>query len=502
MSENIRALIVILFIATAFFATANSTAISITNSVNFTRRKNLWLAMTTTAFVSYNFWLYTLVAFLLLNYTNKRESNPPALYFSLLFVIPVASIQIPGFGLINFLFELSHPRILSLFILLPAFFKLKRDKNSLPLGKSSSDKALFAYLLLCATLYLRDSSFTNNLRQIFYLFIDVFLPYYIISRELRDMQAFRDALLSLVFAIMILALLAIFEFVKHWVLYETLTDVLKLEAQSGYLARDGMLRAVATAGQAIALGYLMVVGIGIFLFIQNSVTRTFMRWSGMSLLILGLITPLSRGPWIGSIFLIGVFFATGRYAIRRLLSLALIGIITLSLISVLPGGQRIINLLPFIGSTEKENVDYREQLITNSLIVIKRNPWFGSINYLNTPEMEAMRQGQGIIDIVNSYIQVALATGLVGLGLYVSFFLLTLWGLFRAITSSTDKESDEQLLGRALFSTLSAILFIIFTVSSITIIPIVYWSVAGLSVAYITMIKESKKSKFQSITTK
>jgi len=125
------------------------------------------------------------------------------------------------------------------------------------------------------------------------------------------------------------------------------------------------------------------------------------------------------------------------------------------------------------------------------MIVIKRNPWFGSINYLDTPEMESMRQGQNIIDIVNTYISVALEKGFVGLGLFVSFFFLTLLGIYRAMHSVQDKDSEEHLLGRVLLATLLAILIIIFTVSSISVIPIVYWSVAGLGVAYAQMVRKN-----------
>jgi O-antigen ligase len=123
------------------------------------------------------------------------------------------------------------------------------------------------------------------------------------------------------------------------------------------------------------------------------------------------------------------------------------------------------------------------------VIVIQRNPWFGSINYLDTPEMESMRQGQNIIDIVNTYISVALEKGFVGLGLFVGFFFLTLLGIYLAMRSIPDKDSEEHLLGRILLATLLAIMVIIFTVSSITVIPIVYWSVAGLGVAYAQMIR-------------
>jgi len=313
----------------------------------------------------------------------------------------------------------------------------------------------------------------------------------VISRSLKNMNEFRDALLSLILAIMMLALIAIFEANFRWLLYPPLLDALKMEqGMTAYLGRDGMLRAIATAGQPIALGYLMVIGIGIYLFLQRYIKHNFTRRFGMAILAAGLIAPLSRGPWIGAAVLLLVFIATGPDPVRRLVSLTLVAMLAVSLLSVLPRGERMINLLPFIGSTEKGTVEYREKLITNSLIVIQRYPWFGSFDYNFEPEMESMRQGQGIIDKVNTYVTIALEKGFVGLGLFAGFFALTLMVIYRAMRSIQDRDSDEYQLGRTLLATLLAMMVIIFTVSSITIIPIMYWSVAGLGVAYAQMVRK------------
>jgi O-antigen ligase len=295
-----------------------------------------------------------------------------------------------------------------------------------------------------------------------------------------------------VLAIMVVALIAIFEATRHWLLYHPLLRVLELEGMLEYRERTGILRAVATAGHSIALGYLMVVGMGLYMFLQRSIRSKFIRRLGMALLAAGLIAPFSRGPWLGAVALFAVFIATGRNAMLRLPGLAIAAVLALSLIAVLPGGEKVMNLLPFIGSTEKGSVDYRQNLLNTSIIVIKRNPWFGSVNYLDTPEMESIRTGEGIIDIVNSYLQIVLETGLVGLGLFVSFFALILLGIYRTMRSIRDQNSEERLLGRALLATLLAILLIIFTVSSIAIIPIVYWSVAGLGVAYAIMVRKQR----------
>jgi O-antigen ligase len=307
------------------------------------------------------------------------------------------------------------------------------------------------------------------------------------------MQGFRDALLSFVLAIMVAALIAIFETSRHWLLYYSLIGVLGLEGLQSFMSRAGAVRAAVTAGHSIALGYLMVTGMGLYLYLKRSIRIKFTRRLGMALLAAGLIATLSRGPWVGAAVLLIVFIATGRNAMPRLAGLAAAAVLTLSLIAILPGGEKVVNILPFIGKSDQGSIDYRANLLNQSMIVIERNPWFGSVNYLETPEMEALRQGQGIIDIVNTYIQVVLEIGLVGLGLFVSFFALILWRIYLAIRSIRDRNSEERLLGRALLATLVAILLMIFTVSSITLIPIVYWSVAGLGMAYVEMVRRQKR---------
>jgi hypothetical protein len=53
--------------------------------------------------------------------------------------------------------------------------------------------------------------------------------------------------------------------------------------------------------------------------------------------------------------------------------------------------------------------------------------------------------------------------------------------------SFSNKDDEARRLGRALLATLAGILITIVTVSSITVIPVVYWSIAGLGVAYAQM---------------
>ena len=493
MPEHLRALIVILALACIVFAFARRPAADLISYSEFVRRRNLWLALLVLAYLSHSFWLYAALTAIVLTIARRRERNPLALFFILLFLIPPASVQIPGLGLINYLFTLDHVRLLALLVLLPAFFMLRKQADTLPFGRTWPDKLLTLHIVLSALLHLRETTLTDTLRQMFYLFTDVFLPYYVASRALKQLSEFKDAMLAFALAAMVLALIGVFEYSRHWLLYSSLVDAMGLNwGMSNYLGRGGSLRASASTGQAIVLGYVISVAIGFYLFLHAGVRSRLQQRLGALLLAAGLFATLSRGPWVGAALIITVFIATGRNAIKRLMLLGLAGVLAIPLLSIIPGGNKLIDLLPYIGTIEKGNITYREELFSNSIIVIKRNPLFGSIDFLNTPEMQTMIQGEGIIDIVNTYLIVALKSGLVGLTFFAGFFISIALGIYKSFRTFQNKDDETLRLGRALLATLAGVLVTITTVSNISVIPIVHWSLAGLGVAYIQMVRGLK----------
>jgi len=153
-------------------------------------------------------------------------------------------------------------------------------------------------------------------------------------------------------------------------------------------------------------------------------------------------------------------------------------------------GEKLISMLPFVGSTETHEastVDYRIKLLEQAQILFQKNPLFGLANYRESTEMEVMRQGQGIIDVVNSYIDIVLSYGIVGLGLFLFIFLGLFFTVLKKVRSLPPEQQDLINIGRSLYAISGAVLFIILTVSSINYIPIFYWLIAGLCSAYIRL---------------
>lgn len=488
MSEHIRALIVIAFITAFMFVIAGPALSRLLSKNDFERLRNLWIGVTLIVFLSHNFWIYIFATALLILAVQHRVDNKIQLYLMLLFAVPPVSSNISGFGVMEQLFELNHTRLLELVILLPAYAVMVRKKQGQSFLSNTPDKLLFAYLLYTVLLQLRETTITDTLRFGFYNFIDVFLPYFVVSRALRNFTQFRLAISALVFSCLLLAALAFFEYMKHWLLYRSLTSALDARiAMTGYLMRGESLRALGTTGQPIVLGYVMMIALAFLYLIRNQITSAVMRYFLFAVMGAGLFASISRGPWVGTLLFFVILAMLGFRPVEGVAKMLAGGVMAIVLLLTVPAGDKLINLLPFVGTVDAYNVDYRQRLMEEGLIVFQRQPIFGSVTYLNTPEMQSMRQGQGIIDVVNTYLGIALEYGLIGLLLFAGVFLSILWGLFRILRRFKVRKGDEYFLGATLFAVTISILFTIYTVSSITLIPTLYWVIAGMGVAYIQL---------------
>lgn len=493
MPGYLNALVAILVLASAVFAFARApVCATVSITADFIRRRNAWMAITASSFLAHNFWIYALVASSLLYAVAAREQNKLALYFFLLFAVPNIHEVVPGFGLANFLVEISYLRLLALTVLLPAFLHLQKQPDIDRFGTLLPDKLISGYITLQLLLLFAASTPTNAVRVgVLYSFVDMFLPYYVASRSLRNLGDFRDALMAFVVAALVLSAIGVFETARHWLLYAGLAGVLGVSEQMIHSIRGGeggLLRAMATTLQPIVLGYIVAIALVIHLYFIRKISNRAVWTAGLLLLGAGLIAPLSRGPWVGAVAMILALVLTGPNPDKNLAKLALFGSAAFGVLLATPFGEYLIQLLPWIGAKD-ETVDYRQRLLEVSLHLIWDNPFFGSFDYINADEMQEMRQGQGIIDIVNTYVAVGLGSGLVGLSLFAGFFLTVAGRLFRIMRGLGNPNDDNYQLGQVLLAALLGIMVMIGTVSSISFIPVVYWALAGVGVAYTRMME-------------
>lgn len=479
MPEYLKALIVILTIGTVVFYCAKPAFTgSLIPVATFDRQRRYWFLITATGFLAPDFWVFLLALSGILLFVRSKEENKIAVFFFLLLILPQTKIEIPGFAGIRYFIGIDYLQMVTLATLLPVCMQNLSPKDR---KINAPDKILVAYFLLNTILRMQYDDTAGILRYVINILMDVFIPYYAISRGIKNMADFKGILANFALGGMLVAGVGMFEFFRRWLLYRPFSDKLGLGWAPEYIQRGDFLRALATSGQPIVFGYVQVVLIGAYIYLGQFIKSRTQYWLGLLLLTAAEISSLSKGPWVGLALLAMVLVLTAKQRGKRLLQLAVLLIVAAFFLSDSEIGNKILSYLPFVGTLDEGSVSYRQLVLDTSLQVIGQNPWFGSNDYLL--KMEVLRQGQGIIDIVNSYLAVALDSGLVGLALFVAFFLSILKATYQSTFART-REDPDQLLGRVLFAILSSILLMIAVCSTIFHIQAIYICMAALALAY------------------
>jgi len=465
---TVKELVVVLCISTAVFHFARPITSLFMSEEDFGRRRKAWYALTCAFFLAPNFWIFSLIAALVLIFAAKKDSNPVALYLLVLRATPPAAEPVPMIGM-SFLFNLDMNLLLSFCILVPTAWRLMRSAPDVHHRRLKVlDLSLAAYGILTSILYVRlqDSSgalypitFTDCLRRAFVFFFAVFVPYYVISRSTARRAALTEALAAFCLSGALMAATAIFESLRHWLLYAEVPGFWGITATT-YIMRGDSIRAMASTGHPLSLGYLLAIAFGFWLFLQSNVASARRRTLVSVLFWCGLFAAYSRGPWIGAVAIYFFFALLSPNGIRRVLRATPLFAGILAVISVTPLADRIIRVMPFLGGTlGSGNIEYRQRLFDRSWELIKQSPIFG--DQAARLKMQDLRQGEGIIDMINAYMQILLDNGFVGLFLFLSFILVATYKAFLVIRRLARTDPSTAQLGASLVAcTLGTLLMI------------------------------------------
>jgi hypothetical protein len=489
MLGSIKSLVVVLTIAATIFHLAKPIALRFMSGEDFSRRRVIWFVLTAAGFVCPNFWLYALVAVPMLVWANRNDSNPIALYLLMLHVVPPVGAIIPIIGN-NGLFGLDNYRLLAFCVLLPATIRYRKNQKEAMAGAfGAMDILLLAFGILQVVLYtppdlphhfvIPDSP-SNALRRAVLFLLDTYLLYFAVSRICQSRQKMVDAVASFCLACAVIAAISMFERMKGWLLYVDIASRWGTDPNATfYLSRGGSVRAQVSAGHSIALGYLLAVAFGFWLYLR-SLVRSGLHRIGVTLLLWGgLFGAFSRGAWLGAATVYFTFIAIGPRAASRLVKGTGLALVIAGLVAVSPIGDRILEMLPAAGKP----VDvYRHRLAERGWELVFAHPYFG--DRFPWPEMEDLRQGEGIIDIVNTYLGVALNYGLIGLFCFLSFILLGMARGYARARELSHSDPDLALLGTSFIACIVGALIMIDSSSFILGCEKMFYVLAGLTAAY------------------
>ena len=494
MSSHYKAFIVVIVVSTLalfFFRKPFSQALG---ARQFNNWRNMWLAIVVSAFLITNYWIFLFVSGLIVFVLSRSEPLKPAIYLLMMASAPTFGAHLQGFAGINRLIEVSPQLVFSAILLIPALFAAKHMKKIARAG-TRADLLFLLWLILQIALAMRASTFTHMLRTGLEQFLVAAPLYYVFSRYPKSFADIRTLSAALILPILVLSAVTVPEFLRSWHLYNSVTTNWLGQINFGYVLRGGVLRAAASVFNPIVWGFLVMTAIGISLAFFNDRFPRFYRQAGFALLLFGLIASMSRGPWMGAMVTLIAFVLIGRNMAARTAQLVAGGTIAFLIGLATPFGQKLINLLPFIGTSSTDTISYRQQLLDAAWEVMLQSPFFGTGDFLAHPKLQPLRQGQGIIDIVNTYLQVGLKSGFVGLVMFVGIFLCVLQALRKAMKSARRYDLKLALYCQAYLATTIGIMVTIFTVSSVGQIPIVYWSLLGIAIA-IARVEEVQSKEF------
>ena len=287
--------------------------------------------------------------------------------------------------------------------------------------------------------------------------------------------------------------IACVEVILSWPLYLSPIYGWNLPQGAFVTMRGGVLRAAASTLSPIGLGMFMVVALSLVppLFYA---TRRWLALGPAGVLVAGLLATFSRGPWIGAGIALGFHALVSAKPVANLARLGIVGVIALSALLVTPYGDAVLGLLPgFANTVDQSTIDYRTELWDRGWRVVLQYPLFGSEFYMSTPEMMSLRQGQGIIDIVNGYLHVALESGIVGMALYIGITVAALYALWRAIKPARAIDPELALYAQSYFSGYAAMMIVIATASIVVgQVTEFIFMLAGISVGIARTVGEAR----------
>lgn len=384
-----------------------------------------WILLTLMLFLTPTAPVYFLSsAIILLILAPKPIDDKLQFYFAMLVAVPTAAvwrISLPG---IETLLELDHVKTLSLTLLIPIYFLHKannHDSNQHPSSDLQSKRMFgmfFSFLLIAMLMDLRATNATTALRNIFGTYLDVIILVLVVFKFCRDMKIVDKVLFAILISGVSVAFISCIQAVMSWNFYSQDNLIFFVEGEdTGSVVsfyRSGVLRTSSTMGTASSGLYLS------FCLVLNHYFSGLKRRGnaeyGGSLfisivLIAGVFLTGSRGAWLAVTLMFGLIILMQK-RFRFLRGLAGLGVV-IAIFSL----PEIIDIL--IASDPYGTFQYRVDLFHNSLIAIKDNIYFGSKFFIDHPALQASIQGQGIIDIVNSYVGFALNYGVPMLALLV-----------------------------------------------------------------------------------
>ncbi len=398
----------------------------------------------------------------LVNYFGSRmtPSEKIALYFGVLFSFTLTkgflfSVGVP-IGYINYV------RVLNLAFLLPLLLKGDRRGQRL----NVIDILVLTFFSWQFIMQLIGSKFTIALRINIWIVADYVIPYFAIRFFLKDYYL---TYVAIFFALLSQAFVAIGEGIMTWKIYVHMEQLSGFYPRSlpAYYFRHGFLRIEASYGNSLIASlfgnFTFLCAYIFYKFEGFKLTDTYQKKISLFFLLAGIGGTFftgSRAGMAGLIFIIAVYHAVvwGLNKKKDPMFKLIMGLVFVVIVA-LQYGQDFM----------KEEFGYRYLLVDVSSDVIMSNWFTGNFHVLQDPRMQVLMQGEGIIDLVNTYVYIALYYGLTGLAMLLMAIFVGASKIYKVLKSG---EGGRYVLGVFCFC---CFIILIFNIASTSPIGLIYF---------------------------
>lgn len=400
-----------------------------------------------------------------------------AFYMMTLVAVPSAVAGVIPFPGLNHLFVLNFPEAACLVLLVPALILGKPPKAA----RYAPTIGIMVIILtiLFSIQEFRSANLTSGLRATIENILHYALPFMALIRLAPTTASFEKIFSAFVFIAVIFFFSAVVSQVTSWNFYTFLTERHGVPTFADF--RQGLLRVSVTV-IPVLVGYVMTVGMIVVEYFRiRRKIGALMTWFYRGAFIAATVITVSRGAWLAMALglLTFYFFAKAPRSVRSPL-------IALSILFLFPTAIYFTMTADLNTIDQYGSFEYRRELLRTSLEQVWARPFFGDPFYLDSGRFDHLYQGQGIIDVVNYYVQLMLEHGLVGLGLYLWAFGAAIFGLLSLGKFVRRDNARELELQRAvMLSAIAAYLVTMATVSAVSLASHFGIIILALSAAFI-----------------
>lgn len=389
--------------------------------------------------------LFVFISILLFRRELTKYKETSILF--LICMLPNLEQRIPGVFGLDSLFVVSMP----LLILLSLIQKEQCGAGGYQQKPGFAAVATYTYITMFLMTQMSADTVTEGLRWMVYYGAMFFLTINLAKNRTDDYLEF--LILGILQVGVATAVFAVFESQRTWLLFTPIIDAYQSGAFSNisaYKFRGDSLRAYVVNGNLQSALFLSVAILCVWIWrskfkspTQSLFVMLFLAW--------GLYSTGSRGAAIVlAICFVGAYLFQRKIGFLKLIYIYAVPIYLLLDYLKIPGG-----LIDILGLGNDFNYIYRVRLYEESSRIIIANIFWPSDSFLTQLASAGLVQGEGIVDIVNTYLQVGLYFG--GIALAAFLTMLYLAGrniLLNAASINNDKKQDAYAIFFVLTATL------------------------------------------------